>query len=155
MVLDMFVSQPFGIRSAPQIDASFNVRYCVASVLLRKGISLEHFLEDAVRASEIKRLTDKINLLELENPYTFELGASLTVNFADGREIISTVDYPAGEPELYPATKNDLIEKFYKNIAFSEAITVQTADKILALLENIENLENVSELTNLLKVEHK
>ena len=149
-VLNMFVSQPWGIRTAPQIDAAFNVRYCVANVLLRKGILLEHFLEDTIREEAISKIVDKISLIELEKPFAPDLGASLSLEMDNGRIITAEADYPKGEPELYPAAKNELIEKFYCNVAFSKAIDTRKADRILDLIERFEEIEDVGELTGLL-----
>ena len=149
-VLNMFVSEQFIIRSAPQIDAVFNVRYCVANVLLRKGILLEHFLDDSVKDPAISRIVDKISLAELENPYAPDLGARLSLLMKNGRNVSAEANYPKGEPGLYPATKEDLINKFYQNVAFSKAIDTRKADRIVAFIERFEELPDVSKLTELL-----
>jgi 2-methylcitrate dehydratase PrpD len=154
-VLNMFVSQPFKIRTAPQIDAAFNVRYCVANVLLRKEISLEHFKEDAIRNTEIERIIDKISLGELEKPFAPDMGASLTIRMNSGEIFTSDVDFAKGEPGLHPVSKAELIEKFMKNVAFSGAVTVKRAERIISLIDHIEDIEDARELTELLMFENE
>ncbi|MBQ9814530.1 MAG: MmgE/PrpD family protein [Lachnospiraceae bacterium] len=149
-VLDMFVAQPFEIRYAPQIDAAFNVRYCTANVLMRKSIELEHFTEKMVLDPKLHELIKRIDLVELKNPFTIDLGAGIRVYMKDGTELKADVDFPKGEPGLSEATKEEIISKFWRNVDFSSAISKEKGQKILDTIDNLENLENFRELTDLL-----
>ena len=59
---DFAVGQPFKIRNVPQIDAGFSLQYTVASALLRKGVTLEHFSEEAIAEPKVMEMVKKIRL---------------------------------------------------------------------------------------------
>ncbi|KUO78581.1 MAG: hypothetical protein APF81_08725 [Desulfosporosinus sp. BRH_c37] len=147
---DMFACQPFKIRDIPQIDAAFNMRFCVANVLLRKTLIIEHFQEDYIRDPRITKLTNKIEIKELDDTDTRAWGASLILKLKDGQEYSSDVSYPKGDPVLGPLSKEEVTQKFMNNIAFSPKITEVSAEKILSLIENLEEVDKISEIIRLL-----
>lgn len=150
-ILTMFVGQPFEIRDFPQIDAAFNIRFCVANVLLRKNITLEHFKEDLIRDPRITEIAKKISLEEIEDPDE-TLGASLKLKMQGGQDYFSKVKFAKGEPILSPLSKADLKEKFMNNVAFSQTISKENAEKIYSLIQNLEEVEKISELIKLLVI---
>lgn len=151
-VLNMFVGQPFNIGAIPQIGAAFNIRYCVANVLLRKNITLEHFTDDFIRDPRIMELTGKISLKEIGDPDPKALGASLKLIMKSGKEICSEVSFARGEPVLSPLSIDDLKAKFMHNVAFSQTVSEKNAEKILSLIENLEEVDKVTELMDLMVV---
>lgn len=147
---EMFACQPFKIRDVPQIDAAFSMRFCVANVLLRKTITLEHFQEDFIRDPRITSLTNKIEIKALDDTDTRAWGASLTLKLKDGQEYSSDVSYPKGDPVLDPLSEEEVIQKFMNNITFSQKITEVRAERILSLITNLEEVDKISELIRLL-----
>jgi 2-methylcitrate dehydratase PrpD len=61
----------------------------------------------------------------------------------DGSKYVSEVEYPKGDPE-YPATKEEVIEKFRANAA--NTIGSVKAQRIIELVDKFETLENLDEL---------
>ncbi len=149
MVRNMFVGQPFKIREIPQIDAAFNIRYCVASVLLRKTISLEHFQENMVRDPEIRNIVNKIKIEEQER-LEQKLGASVKVKMKDGKELFSNVDYAKSDPLQSPLSIEEIKKKFMNNVTFAQNISEENAEKILTLIDNLEKMDSIHELIKLL-----
>ena len=150
MVAQMFVSQPFKIRHIPQIDAAFNISYCVANVLLRKSITLEHFQEASIRDPQIESIANKIKVREYEETGLSNLGASLKVVMDDGQELFTHVEFAKSDPVQSPLTLDEVKDKFMNNVAFSRTISAENASNILSLIETLEEVDDVSVLINLL-----
>jgi len=151
-VREMFVGQPFIIRDVPQIDAGFSLRYCVANILLRKNITLEHFQDALIRDPRIKIITDKIAIEELDNLEIQTRKAGLKVKMKDGKEYYADAAFPKGDPVLNPLSKEEVKEKFMNNIAFSRTISEENAEKILFVLEHLEEVDKITELVKLLTI---
>jgi len=151
-VRDMFVGQPFKLRENPQVDAAFNLRFCVANVLLRKGISLEHFQENYLNEPTISFLADKVEIQGFDPREQNKKSASLKVKMKDGREYLAEVDFPKGGPLHNSLSQEEIKEKFLKNITFSQTIPEENGQKIISLIERLEEVEYISELVSLLAV---
>ena len=150
--LDGFLAQPFRIGEFPHGNAIFNYRYTVATALLRKGVKPEHFSEEAIRDPKLNAFLDKIRLAGLpgpsDPPRLTEGGVS--VKMKDGREFSEFTDSPKGDPVLNPMTRDEILEKFRANVAFSGTISDKKAEQLLALLENLEELDSVDTMVELL-----
>lgn len=149
-VRNMFVGQPFVIREVPQIDAAFSLRFCVANVLLRKDINLEHYQEGMIRDPRITEVASKVSIEELNSVDTTARGAFLRVTLKDGTEYTSDADFPKADPVLAPLSNEEVKHKFMNNVAFSQTISKENAEKILFLAENLEEVKNISDLINLM-----
>ena len=60
--LEQPLGQPFRIGEFPQGNAAFNLRYVVASILIRKGLKPDHFTEQYVRDPGVFRCRNKLIL---------------------------------------------------------------------------------------------
>jgi 2-methylcitrate dehydratase PrpD len=147
--LDFAVGQPFKIREVPQIDAAFNLQYTVASTLLRNSLKLEHFTEPFVRDPKIIDLVNKIRLtaaIPLDKP----LAARVKMKMKQGSEYEKQIDMPKGNGIHTPLTRAEMRTKFFDNVAFSQTISLEKAEKLLGLLERIEKVDNVNKIVKLL-----
>jgi 2-methylcitrate dehydratase PrpD len=147
--LDFAVGQPFKIRDVPQIDGAFNLQYTVASALLRKSIKLEHFTEESVRNPKITDMINKIRLtptMPLDKP----LGARVKIKMKQGNEYEKRIDMPKGNGIFTPLTKADMRAKFFDNVAFSQTVSMEKAEKVLDLIEGIEKIDNINKIIKLL-----
>lgn len=151
-VFQMFVAQPFSVGDIPQIGAGFNLRYCVANVLLRKNITLEHFQEEYVRDGRIAKICAKIALEELNEDELKNNTACLKVIMNDGKEYISGVKGAKGDPVLSPLSEDEIKTKFMENISFSRKISEANAEKIINIIENLEKVDDLTDLIGLLTV---
>ncbi len=149
-VRDMFVGPPFIIREVPQIDAAFNLRFCVANVLLRKDIILEHFQENLIRDPRIINIANKITIEELTSADKQARGAFLKVKLKDGTEYTSEASFAKADPVLDPLSNEEVKQKFINNVAFSQTISEVNAERILNLVENLEEVEKISDLIKLM-----
>jgi 2-methylcitrate dehydratase PrpD len=143
------VGQPFRIGEAPQINAAFSLQYTVANAFLRKSMRLEHFTDPFIRDRLIMDVVKKIRLeatMQADTP----LGAAVRIRTRQGKEYEARVDMPRGSDTLTPLTAAEKRDKFRNNVAFSQAVPMERAERALALLEKIEAVDDVAEITRLL-----
>ena len=143
-----FFGQPFKIGQFPHANAAFNLRYVIANTLLRKSIKPEHFSDESIRDPEIYSIINRITLIE--SPEIPMLGARLKVKMKDGQEFNVSVDFPAGYPFSNPMSKQEIINKFRSNIAFSQMVSMKNAEKSLNLIEHLEELDSIKDMVKLL-----
>jgi 2-methylcitrate dehydratase PrpD len=150
VVHNMFVGQSFIIRDVPQIDAAFSIRFCVANILLRKNISIEHFQEECVREPDVTDIAGKIKIEDLDQTEIQKYKAILRVKTNNGKEYTSSASFAKGDPVLDPLAEEEVKQKFMNNISFSRTISEVNAEKILKLIENLEDVDNITDLTKLM-----
>ena len=143
-----FLNQPFN-REDLQPKALFNLPYGVASVLLRKSAKLEHYTDEFIHDPRVIEMVSKVKLIP-----TFQ-GKSprhcqLIIVMQNGETYSAEREEPRGW--LNQITKEEVKEKFRKNVAFSKTISIKKADEALELLDNIEQVENVNKIIELLVV---
>jgi 2-methylcitrate dehydratase PrpD len=142
---DGFVGQPFEIREVPQVDAAFSLQYTVANALLRKSVRLEHFTEKYIRDQKIFDLVRKVEIMGTLPPDE-PLAATVAVRMKDGREFSTHVDVPKGDVIYNPLTKDEIKDKFRANVAFSQTVKKEKAEKVLDLIEALEEVHDVAEI---------
>ena len=150
--LEQPLGQPFRIGDFPQGNAAFNLRYVVASILIRKGLKPEHFTEQYVRDPGVFNLSQQINITATIPNEKHTMAAEVRVKMKDGREFRSNVDGPRGSPEAEPITRQEIEQKFRDNVAFSKTVTMENAEKILDLINNLEEVGDAGRLMQLLCV---
>lgn len=148
--MDTMCGQPFKIGRFPQGDAKFSYYYTVANALLRRSVKPNHFSDESIGDFQINELMSKIKLAEL--PEANLLKSKVKVIMKDGRELSELTDAPKGHPDRNPMSKDELIDKFWSNVEFSQTITRENGDRLLRLLEKLEELGNVDSIVHLLVV---
>jgi 2-methylcitrate dehydratase PrpD len=110
----------------------------------------EHFTEESIRDPEIASLAERTRLAELaEAPL---LTARLELRMKSGETLVEAVDVPTGDPVEKPLSRDDIIEKFRANVAFSGTVSRANSERALELLERLEELDNVDRIVKLLVV---
>jgi 2-methylcitrate dehydratase PrpD len=148
--LQDIIGQPFRIMNSPHASAGFSVQYNVANALVRGSSRPEHFTEMAIRDTAISDfINQKIAMAELTEG-NMESGR-VKVIMKDGREFDRFVEIARGDPRN-PISKDEMLAKYRANIAFSNTISDENADKVLKMVENLENIDNVKKLIDLIVV---
>jgi len=145
------VGHPFKIGDTPKVSAQFNVRYCVASALLRKCLKFEHLDEPAIRDPEIQNIIDKIDVAA--DPHLEEQGHNaiiMRVKTKGGDTYESILRSPRGG-QNNPLSIEEHIARF--NDCFSYAgkpLAKGNREKILAMVSHVEDIKDVRTLIPLL-----
>lgn len=146
---DFAVGQPFRIREVPQIDASFNLQYCIADAFLRGSVRVEHFSEQAVRDPAIMDMISRIRLTKSADPGK-SLAARITARTVKGNRYEVEVSVPKGDDLMTPLTRDEKRQKFMSNVAFSKTVPLGNAEKALKMLERLEEVDNLTNIVRLL-----
>jgi 2-methylcitrate dehydratase PrpD len=152
MHLDSPLNQPFELEDFPQGNASFSFRYAVANALLRKSSRPEHYTEEYIRDPQVGALARKCQVISTMTPADRVDAAEVRVKLKDGSEFSARVNAPKGNPLFYPLTTNEILEKFRNNVAFSNTVPKQNAEKALDMINRLEKVQDTSELVALLVV---
>jgi 2-methylcitrate dehydratase PrpD len=155
MLSRTFLNQPFEMGDT-QVKASFNLPYNVANVLLRKSVKLEHFTDKFLRDPKVIGLAKKVKIVPTGSATCPERGwaqtawaTDLTVKLKDGKEFSTHVDAPRGRL-LYPLTKDEIKEKFRRNVAFSKTVSRKKGEEVLIMLDALEEVDDVTKIVKLL-----
>lgn len=142
------VLQPYDFNVASQIRATFNVPYNIANILVRKCVTkLEHFTDDAVRDPEVVKLARKAKFATIA---TSSLkGVQIIIKMKDGKSYVASADSVKGGPGKQ-LTKEEIKDKFRKNIAFTNIVTKENSEKALDMLDHLEEIDDVSKISKLL-----
>ncbi|MBI2854116.1 MAG: MmgE/PrpD family protein [Chloroflexi bacterium] len=142
------IIQPFKLGDDPHMDANWNLSFNVASVLLRKEMTLENVSDEAIRDPRIMTLTQKTRIVTKAPPKSTDVEIKVTLK--NGKSVSATLDMPIDEPD-YPTLSLDLVkEKFRNNLAYFGGMTKANSEKMLQLLENLEKVKDVGEVFKLL-----
>jgi 2-methylcitrate dehydratase PrpD len=133
------------------VNAQFSLFYEIACGLVKGKVLPESFTPEAIKDPELNRLCDLITWEinpDFEAVYPAKYPARVTVTMEDGSKYVGEVEYPKGDPE-YPATKEEVVEKFRANAA--NTIGSVKAERLIKLVDDFENLETLDELLACLK----
>ena len=143
------VGHEFEMGENPRSAAQFNVKYCVASALIRGRSSLKYFRVDQIKDPRITEMLSKIHTeadAALEGNIPLHLKTSMKVKTTDGKVFQRVYNEPRGAPGN-PLTQKELQEMFYDYIDYSShRIPPENVGKIVSLTEHLEEAEDVRSL---------
>jgi 2-methylcitrate dehydratase PrpD len=148
---DLRIASAWKLLSFQRVNAQFNVRYCVASALLRKGLRPKDFDEPAIRDPEIMEITDRIYVTP--DPDLEKQGhnaAIVLVKTKQGIRYETIVGLPRGGPES-PLTREEHVERFYNCFGYAgKPLPQENAERILSMVTQLEGLPDIRTLIPLL-----
>jgi 2-methylcitrate dehydratase PrpD len=142
-----FMSQPFIPGAVPEVQASFSLVYQVANALVRKHPRLEHLSEEALHDPQVLELSKRVKLSS-EPVLGDNQTAGMLVRMKNGDAYTSFCDVPRGDPSVHPLSKDELMDKFWSNVAFSNTVELEKVKKALEMLEKLEHIKSIEEVTS-------
>ncbi len=128
----------------PRVDAQFNIRYCVASALMRRSSRLEHFDEEAIKDPRIKSIIHRIHVHG--DPALDAAGHTamrMVVKTGDGHLFNKNLDVASGFPG-HPLTQKDHLERFQMCLGYAGSYYSQDkGQKIISCIKNLEKIEDI------------
>jgi 2-methylcitrate dehydratase PrpD len=140
---NFYYAKPFTIRDFPQGDAAFSYIYTVATALVNKSVGLQNFTDEAIHDPRTKSMIEKIKMVE--RPEGAELGIQVDLHLADGR-LLSEYKSEPREFAVKPASREQIIDKFRQQAAYSKTLSQKKVEGVLELLQDLERLKNVNQL---------
>lgn len=126
-----------------QARALFSIPYGIANVAVNKCVELEHYTAAHVYNPAVMALTERV-ILQPAADLTMNQLSRMTIYLKDGRVFKAERNQlPLGWVEN-PISKEQIIEKYWKNIAFSNKVSREKAQCALDALSKVETLNSVS-----------
>lgn len=123
------------------LEAKFSMEYCVATALLKGGVTLADFSERAVADLAVRDLIGR-TVVEVDDRVrdNLEHGAIVAVDLADGSHHEEIVELAAGKPARWP-TESELWTKF---ASCTDGVLARgEAERLFGLLQRLPVVENL------------
>jgi len=148
------VGHEFETGNNPRSAAQFNIKYCVASALIRGRSSLKYFEIDQIKDPRITEMLSKIHTEAdptLEGNLPLHLKTDMKVKTRDEKFYERVYDEPRGAPGN-PLTREELRECFYDYMEYSShKVPTEDVERIINLTEHLEEEGDVRSLTALMR----
>jgi 2-methylcitrate dehydratase PrpD len=148
-VVNGFTGQPFTPGETPQVDGAFSIRYTVATSLLRKGVKPQYFSAEYINDPQITNLINKMKLIATIPPEKAPM-LDMQVKMKDGKTFTSHTDFPRGDFRKTPLTDAEIKEKYRSNVGYSQTVSRDNSEKVIAMVDHLEDLDDVRKLFKLL-----
>jgi 2-methylcitrate dehydratase PrpD len=143
---------PLEIKRKPRncVDSIASIPWSVATAIVKRGVSISDFTEEAIKNEKVLHIAQKINaelapdLIRTNGP---EPGR-VKITTSDGT-YTKQVDYAYGDPKN-PVTFDDVIKKFYD--CASHSIKPMRAENIHKLADWVQKLEEVDDVAEIMKL---
>lgn len=145
-----FVGQPWEIGEDAQVCGAFSIIYTAAVAIANKSVRPEHMNRDYMERPEIVELIGKIEIVPTLAPDEYQT-SEVDILMQDGTGYHARCDVPKGDIYKSAMTKEEVLEKFYKNIEFSQTLTRSDADEVVKTVSRLEDLESITELTKFMR----
>ncbi|HSH90887.1 MAG TPA: MmgE/PrpD family protein [Ramlibacter sp.] len=144
--MNQLTGLPFEPGASPQVSAQFNVRYSVASTLMRGRFDVMDIQPAAVLDPQVRALASRVSVVVNESGGQFG-PARIQVFTKSGAVHSQLVEAPPGTPEL-PLSDQELIAKALT--CFANAAVPMPSARARALIETIHSLELLPNAASLL-----
>lgn len=150
-VVDMTARILENHRPATGLEAKFSMEYCLARALVSGTVSLDHFLDEAVRDEAVNALIARTRM-EVDPVLTKEWvwgtprATEISVTLRDGQRLAARADLPPGSPGNF---RPDALEAKVTD-CLGRSPVVGSQDEITAAVAALDTLADVRELTALL-----
>jgi 2-methylcitrate dehydratase PrpD len=138
-------------RPITHVDAQFSLPYTIAVAICKNKTGPGEFKEEVLGDPEVLKLASKITWEldpEAEKVYPKAYPATVVVTLSDGREFVSHVDYPRGDPEN-PVTMQDIVKKF--NSLTERYFDQGRREKIVEQIKGMEKIDDLAKIADLVR----
>jgi len=146
------LSEPLEDKRHPTaaIGAKFSIPFCIATALVHKNVTLDHFTPEALQNQNVLQVAQKIN---------YEITSDHNRNYAAPRGLIQVKtknqevsskgsEFIYGHPKN-PMSQDELLSKFTNCLKYSaRKIPEENINKIIQFISNLENAEDITEVMN-------
>ena len=146
--LTIYYAKPYRAGDFPHASGIFSYQFNVATALLNGDVQPQHYTETAIRDPQLNALISMTRCVELPN--AGRRSVEVVVKMKDGRVFSESTDTWKGDPLVSPLCKEEIVNKFWRQVDFSQTISREAAGKLLERIERLEELDNVSRITELL-----
>lgn len=129
---------------------NFNLRFDLALALVMGAVVPEYFEDKYQNDPEIVRVATQLIDVEYA-PLQDLFSADVKIILKDGTEVSKFIGHPKGTLNADPLTREELLNKYYTNMAYSGLVTRERADEILEAIEHFEDYEDINDFVALMR----
>jgi len=147
--VNKMLCEPVDLKKKPAtpINAKFSIPFVVATALVMRSVTLDHFTQEALANREVLELAEKVTY-EVDTTLTKEQNLhGITQIFTKGGVFTRKVVNPYGSPEN-PISEKDLQAKFLSCSRYS--VKTLSEKNVLNLAELVLNLEKVQDVKEIM-----
>lgn len=145
-----FCGKPLTFGPFPHADTMFSYQYTVATALKNGTVRPEHYSEEALKDPANIDLANRVSLSP--NPDSRPHGIEIRATLNDGTELVGDVwmDDNKGDFIENPLSETEFYEKYMGNVAYSETVPRDKAERIFETLRKLEAVEDINSVIELL-----
>ena len=133
------------------VDAQFSIPWGVATAIFRRQVTLEDFIDKAIKSKDILDLTKKMSI-KIDSTLNRAVNIEPTrveITTKEGNVYSKEVAYPLGSLER-PMTFDDCARKFRD---CAKQLSKEQTDRVVELIGRLEQVADIRGLVNLLRLE--
>lgn len=144
-----FVGNPFTVGECPEVSAAFSIHYTTAAALVHGTVRPEHMTLEAMQDQRIQSMLERIVIRGTLDPQEV-LTAEVEILLTDEQRLIQRVDSPRGDIYHNPMSTEAIIDKFHKNVSYSQRLTPDDAQRIVQQVETLSELSDMAGVIGLI-----
>jgi 2-methylcitrate dehydratase PrpD len=128
------------------LQGKFSLKYCIASALVDREVTLRHFTDEKVQSPVLRGFMAKVKLSYNEGiigESLLRMPQKVEVKLRDGTEYAYAVEWPVGY-SYNPLSWDEVTRKF--GDCADGVLLPNEADRVITLVSKLESLKSVSEL---------
>jgi 2-methylcitrate dehydratase PrpD len=133
--------------TATKASAQFNIRYNLATTLLRGWPTMAHFDAEALRNSDVVMLTRIVKPILLKGAKS-QLHSIVEVEMKDGKVYKKEAEFSRGDVRF--VTRERIVKKYTDLVTYPKILLPKSnTDRILEAITNLEDINDVSSIIEL------
>lgn len=145
--LNSFVGGEYSLGPIPQISGAFSLRFTIVNALVRGSVRPEHYTAEKMSEPVMVDLLEKVDLVgDLDASLGAVAASDLEVLMDDGTVYTASARDALGDIYFKPLTEEQILGKYYSNIAFGGKLMKEDADRVKEMVMHIEELDDVGKL---------
>jgi len=151
--MNKMLCEPLSNKKNPvtAIEAKFSLPFTVATAIVHRAVTLDHFSPRALSDPVVLGLTRKVSY-RVDEKLSLKQATqgSLQIETQNGKTYSKSSEFPSGHPDN-PMSDEAFVSKFMDCARHStKKFTKTTLNKIVAIILNLEEIKDISELTKYL-----
>lgn len=143
-----FVGKPFSVGECAEVSAAFSIHYTTAAALVHGTMRPEHMSLEATQDPRVSELLERIEIVGSLDPHEV-LTARVEITTSNGTQA-QRVDTPLGDVYHRPLTEEQIHQKFFANVDYSQRLSAESAQGVVQTVPVLHNHASLTELLSLL-----
>jgi len=153
-VANQLLCVPLEVKCKPRtiVDAQFSIPWTVATAIVRRQVTMEHFTEAAIKSQDILEISGKTKVEPDTSPGSTRLIQPGRVKIAtkNGETYYEEVDHALGSPQR-PLTFDECARKFRDCASYAiKRLPNKQIDRVVELVGQLEKVDDIREIAELL-----